>query len=197
MSHQLQGKEKFLEIVKKYNVCSDSLLEFLDASGFYKAPASTVTTLHNAFEGGLVDHLITLTRRTIVVNETNAKLDARHKCDPNSIARVSILHGIGRSLLYKPNPSEWHKKNLGKMYEFNDKLVSMTPGERALFYVQKYGGNMILTEHEFQAILGAEKDIANDDAAKWHSEPLTLLLRQQIEWAISTEKLDYLETNGK
>ena len=197
MTQKIQGKEKFLEIVKKYNVCSDELLEFLEASGFYKAPASTVTSLHNAFEGGLVDHLITLARRTITINEVNGKLDARHRCDPESVARVSILHSIGRAMLYISNPSEWHRKNLGKMYEFNEKLVSLTPGERSLYYIQKYGGNMKLTDQEYQAILGAEKDISTDAAAKWHSESLTLLLRQQIEWAISTEKLDYKENNGK
>ena len=47
----MEGKEKFLEIVNKYNVCSPALLDFLDRSGFYEAPASTMTSLHNAFDG--------------------------------------------------------------------------------------------------------------------------------------------------
>ena len=80
--------------------------------------------------------------------------------------------------------------NLGKMYEFNDSLVSMTAGERAIYYVYNFGGNMKLTEEEYQAILNAEKDLSDNAGVKWHSSPLAVLLRQQIEWAIIDEKLN-------
>ena len=195
MSKVIEGKEKFLEIVRKHNVCSEELLEVLEKLGLYTAPASTMTNLHNAFDGGLVDHLIRVARWAVSHNEMNGKLSPGLKCNPDSVARVAILHGIGRSNLYIPNQSEWHKKNLGKMYEFNTSLVSMSPGERALFYIYMYGGDkMRLTEEEYQAILNAEKDISDDAAAKWYSKPLAVLLRHQIEWAIMDEKLNY--SNG-
>ncbi len=190
MNRVIEGKEKFLKVVTEYDVCSSELLENLEKLGLYKAPASTMTSLHNAFEGGLVDHLIRVARWAISHNELNGKLSPKTKCDPKSVARVSILHGIGRSNLYVPNQSEWHRKNLGKMYEFNDSLVSMTPGERAIFYVNTYGGDMRLTEDEYQAILNAEKDLSDNAGVKWHSTPLAVLLRQQIEWAIIDEKLN-------
>lgn len=185
-----ERKELFLDIVKKYDVCTPELLEFLEKSGFYVAPASTMTSLHNAFDGGLVDHVIILTRRLLVINEANAKLDPNHRVDPKSVARVGLLHAIGRSNLYVPNPSEWHRKNLGKMYEFNDKLTSMSVGERSIYYIATYGGGMKLTEEEHQAILHAEKDDNTDMAVKWHSSMLSDLLRDQIKWAIRTEKVN-------
>lgn len=186
----IEGKEKFLEIVNKYEICSEELLKFLDESGFYQAPASTMISLHNAFDGGLVDHLIRVTRRAVTVNDINGKLDPATKCPVNSVAKVAMLHGIGRAKLYKQNPSEWHRKNLGKMYDFNDSLVSMTVGERSIYYINTYGGNMKLNEFEYQAILNCEKDVSDDMAAKWHSEPLSILLRNQIEWAIISEKIN-------
>jgi hypothetical protein len=185
-----ERKELFLEIVKKYDVCSPELLEFLEKAGFYTAPASTMTSLHNAFDGGLVDHLIILTRRLLVINEANTKLDPNHRIDPKNVARVGLLHAIGRSNLYVPEPREWHRKNLGKMYEFNDKLTSMTVGERSIYYIATYGGNMKLTEDEHQAILHAEKDDNTDMAVKWYSSILSDLLRDQIKWAIRTEKIN-------
>lgn len=190
MDRVIEGKEKFLEIVKKYDVCSEDLLSFLEKAGFYKAPASTMTSLHNAFEGGLVDHLVRVARWAVSHNDLNGKLSPKTKCDPASVARVAILHGIGRANLYLPNQSEWHRKNLGKMYEFNESLVSMTPGERAIYYVATYGNGMRLTEEEHQAILNAEKDLNDNAGVKWHSTPLAVLLRQQIEWAIIDEKLN-------
>lgn len=185
-----ERKELFLEIVKKYDVCSPELLEFLENAGFYIAPASTMTKLHNAFDGGLVDHLIILTRRLLVINEANTKLDPNHRVDPKSVAKVGLLHAIGRSNLYVPNQSEWHRKNLGEMYKFNDKLTSMTVGERSIYYITNYGGNMKLTEDEYQAILHAEKDDNTDMAVKWYSSILSDLLRDQIKWAIRTEKIN-------
>jgi hypothetical protein len=190
MDRVIEGKEKFLKIVKDYDVCSEELLENLERMGLYNAPASTMTSLHNAFDGGLVDHLIRVARWAISHNDLNGKLSPKTKCDTKSVARVAILHGIGRSNLYVPNQSEWHRKNLGKMYEFNDSLVSMTAGERAIYYVYNFGGNMKLTEEEYQAILNAEKDLSDNAGVKWHSSPLAVLLRQQIEWAIIDEKLN-------
>lgn len=182
-----ERKKLFLEIVKKYNACSPELLEFLETSGFYTAPASTSTKLHNAFDGGLIDHLIIVARRMLVINEANGKLDPADKCDAESVAKVAILHGIGRAMLYTPNPSEWHKKNLGAMYEFNDNLVSMSVGERSLYYIYNFG-KMKLTEDEHQAILNAEKNDPDDMGIKWHSTPLSDLIRDQLKWAIRTEK---------
>lgn len=182
-----KNKELFLEIVKKYNTCSDELLQFLETSGFYNAPASTSTKLHNAFEGGLVNHLIIVARRMLMINEVNAKLDPADRCEPESVVKVAILHGIGRAMLYVPNPSEWHRKNLGAMYEFNEKLTSMSVGERSLYYVYNYG-KMTLTEEEHQAILNAEKNNPDDMGVKWHSTPLSDLVRDQLKWAIRTEK---------
>jgi hypothetical protein len=189
MNRVIEGREKFLKIVSDYDVCTPELLENLETLGLYRAPASTMTSLHNSFDGGLVDHLVRVARWAISHNELNGKLQPKLKCDPKSVARVSILHGIGRSNLYVPNQSEWHRKNLGKMYEFNESLVSMKPGERAIYYVNRYGGDMRLTETEYQAILNCEKDLTDDMGVKWHSEPLSVLLRQQIEWAIMDEKI--------
>lgn len=185
-----ERKELFLEIVRKYDVCTPELLGFLETSGFYTAPASTMTSLHNAFDGGLVDHSIILTRRMLVINDANSKLDVNHRVDPKSVAKVGLLHGIGRSNLYIANKSEWHRKILGKMYEFNDQLTSMTVGERSIYYISTYGGGMKLTEDEYQAILHAEKDDNTDMAVKWHSSILSDLIRDQIKWAIRSEKIN-------
>ena len=48
-------KEKFLELLKSINrEGMDQLIEFIEKSDFFKAPAST--RYHGAYEGGLLEH---------------------------------------------------------------------------------------------------------------------------------------------
>ena len=48
-------KEKFIELLKKVDRDGmNDLLDFLEKSDFYKAPAST--RFHGDYEGGLVEH---------------------------------------------------------------------------------------------------------------------------------------------
>lgn len=44
-------------------------LETLLGGDFIKAPASTMLKLHNAFEGGLVDHILRVMKHAYNINE--------------------------------------------------------------------------------------------------------------------------------
>ena len=53
----VSNTKKYFETANKHEFISDELMSFLGES-FIKAPASTMDSLHNAFEGGLIDHLL-------------------------------------------------------------------------------------------------------------------------------------------
>ena len=59
--------KKFFESGEKYNFMNSSLVEFLGVD-FVGAPASTATNLHNAFEGGLIAHLLLTTKYAVELN---------------------------------------------------------------------------------------------------------------------------------
>ena len=40
---------------------------------------------------------------------------------------------------YRPNPSEWHRINQGKMYEVNPNLHNMTVTDRAIYTLSQFG----------------------------------------------------------
>ena len=48
---------------------------------------------------------------------------------------------------YRPNPSEWHRINQGKMYETNPNLHSMTVTDRAVYTLSQFG--VTYTEAEY------------------------------------------------
>ena len=64
----LKNKETFLEKNTLYGVLNKELLEFL-GEDLMTAPASTMKSLHNAFPGGLVDHILKTTKYAIGINK--------------------------------------------------------------------------------------------------------------------------------
>jgi hypothetical protein len=96
-----------------------------------------------------------------------------------------FLSQIGKSFLFKPNPSEWHRKNLGKMYEFTDSEVSMKSNERSIHYVLRFG--IQLSEEEFQTILNSDRD-TEDKLVKYRASNLSNVVRIGFELAILEEK---------
>jgi hypothetical protein len=180
-----KNKKAFYASVKAYNVCRTELVDKLADMGLFESPASTMLSLHNAFPGGLVDHLLRVAGYAIKINDT---LPDELKQTKESVIRVSLLHGIGKVGLYTPCKSEWHIKNQGKMYEFNEQLTSMTIGERSVYYMIKNNQcDGWLTDLEYQAILNYDKG-ESDKMAEWHTSPLGVILKMAIKLAIMDEK---------
>ena len=184
----LKNKEIFLEKNKLYGILTQELLDFL-GEDLVTAPASSMTSLHNAFPGGLIDHILKTTKYAIGINKL---LLQNNEVDAHSIVKVCFLHQIGKTFLYKWNESEWHRKNQGKNYEYNEELVSLKIGERSAYYSLKYG--VELTDEEYQAIVNYDKS-DDDKQSKWYGCTLSTILKQANELAIIEEK-QYIE-NGR
>lgn len=188
-SQQLESnKQKFLETNEKYNIFTSDLLEFL-GDGFYTAPASPMLDMYGCFPGGLLNHLIKACKYSIQINDLLPDVIKQNK---ESIIKCVFLSQIGKVFMFKPNPSEWHRKNLGKLYEFNDELVSLITGERSAYYAINHG--VKLQENEFQSIVNQDKD-ETDKMSKYYSEALTNIVKQGIELAIIDEKEHGKRTN--
>jgi hypothetical protein len=153
---------------------TDELLEEL-GEDWIKAPASGSTEFPGCYEGGLVNMSLRVAKYAIHMNDL---LPEEKRLDKKSILKVCILHNIGKAKLFKPNESDWHKER-GMLYAFNDKLVSMSVGERSVMYAHK--GGVSLTEDETQAILFYGK--GEDAQVKGYSSALAKLLRGAIMMA--------------
>ena len=177
----LKNKETFLEKNTLYGILTKELLDFL-GEDLMTAPASSMLSLHNAFPGGLIDHILKTTKYAIGINKL---LPQNMEVDAHSIVKVCFLHQIGKTFLYKWNESEWHRKNQGKIYEFNEDVTSMKIGERSIYYSMKNG--VKLSEEEYQAIINYDKT-EDDKQAKWYGGTLSTILKQANDLAIIEEK---------
>jgi hypothetical protein len=181
-----KNNQTFIEKNELYGILSKELLEYL-GEDLLTAPASTMKSLHNAFPGGLIDHILKTTKYAIGINKL---LPTGMDVEAQSIVKVCFLHQIGKTFLYKWCESEWHRNNQGKMYEFNEELTSMKIGERSVYYAMKYG--VKLSEEEYQAIVNYDKP-EDDKQSKWYGSTLSTILKQANELAIIEEKNNYNE----
>ena len=91
----LADKEEFISIVKEKikRTGVDQLLDFLETSDFFKAPAST--KYHNSFEGGLFKHSMNVYKR-LLKHCAEEKIEV----DEESIAIVGLFHDLCKTNFY-------------------------------------------------------------------------------------------------
>jgi len=174
----VKNTKKYFKTAQENGFMTDELMTFLGEE-FIKAPATTMKDLHNSFEGGLIDHLLRVTKYALYINEFHSI-----KIEKETILKVCLLYQIGKAKAYVPCTSEWHKDKLGKNYEFSD-ILSMKVGERSAYYALSHG--VKLTEEEFQAIVNHDKE-NSDKQATYHTEWLGEVLKMANIMAIAEEK---------
>ena len=108
-------------------------------------PASSFEHYHNCFAGGYVDHVL----RVITCAETMYDTWQAHGSTCTGYTREELIfaalnHDLGKVgtqelEMYRPNPSDWHRKNQGKIYEINPDIPFMSVPDRSLLLLQEFG----------------------------------------------------------
>jgi hypothetical protein len=185
----VKNTKKYFQTATDNGFMNEDLIKFL-GEDFIKAPASTMKNLHNAFEGGLVDYLLNVTKFAINFNNS---LPEEMRVDQKSLIKVCFLHQIGKAKMYKPCTSEWHIEKQGKMYEFNENSVSMRVSERSIYYATQHG--IQFTDEEYSAILNFDK--VDDKMAEYHNTMLGDLLKTASLFTIKHLKQKYNENQSR
>lgn len=151
---KLTDKEDFVKIYKEKITRdgADKLLEFLEKSDFFTAPAST--RYHGAYEGGLLRHSLNVYE---CLTEYLARERVRQKYELNvseeTAAIVALLHDICKVNFYTVSMRNAKNDQTGQWekvpyYSINDRLP-YGHGEKSVYMVS---GFMRLTREEAMAI---------------------------------------------
>jgi len=109
------------------------------------APASGLEHYHNCFEGGYVDHVL---RVILCAKELHKTWNLMGAIDSDFTEEELMFSALNHDLgkigdrefpYYIPNPSEWHRKNQGKIYDYHPNLRHMSVPDRSLFLLQDFG----------------------------------------------------------
>ena len=121
-------------------------------------PASSMAHYHNAFAGGYVDHVL----RVIDCAETLYEVWFHQGADMAGYTKEELLfsamhHDLGKTgfpgqgnEVYQTETSDWHRKNMGRLYKHNEKIPFTMVPDLSLFLLHEYNVNM--SWNEYQAI---------------------------------------------
>jgi len=118
-------------------------------------PASSIDHHHNTFPGGYVDHVMRVIDCALKLKALWAEMGSDINYTEEETVFAALNHDLGKigteeAEQYIPNDSEWHKKNLGKIYKYNPENPFMTVPDRSLFLLQQRG--IPVTFNEYLAI---------------------------------------------
>ncbi|MBO5969339.1 MAG: hydrolase [Clostridia bacterium] len=144
----MNRKEDFMTLYKTY-ICrpgADSLLQWLEESDFFTAPAST--RFHGDYAGGLCDHSVNVWEELIRLLKAYPEI----KVSAETAAIVSLLHDVCKVGCYK---TELRNKKVNGVwvqqptYVFQEDFCYGGHGSKSVYLIHKY---MPLSEAEAVAI---------------------------------------------
>lgn len=151
MDESVEAKEEFLEIYydKIERDGADKLLEWLERSDFFTAPAST--RRHSAYRGGLCRHSINVYKRFVKLIEGEFGANWEEKISPESVAIMGLLHDVCKVDFYVEDvknvkiDGKWEQR---PYYKVEDNLP-YGHGEKSVYILSAF---MKLTREEALAI---------------------------------------------
>lgn len=120
-------------------------------------PASGNINYHNAFVGGYVDHVLRVCKcasQTYMLWKSMGSSMEGYTMEELMFAALN--HDLGKygdleKDLYVPNPSDWHRKNQGSLWNLNPELNWMPVQHRSLWLLQQH--DIKFSENEMIAIM--------------------------------------------
>lgn len=157
----IELKERFINILKETGRDGiDYVIEALEESGFFEAPASANNHLN--VEGGLLEHSLNVYDEAMALKEVQLRFrpSLAEALSDDQIAIASLLHDVCKTDLYKKTlrsrkavDGTW-EKYYG--YEIDDKAFPAGHGEKSVIMLLQWGLDM--TDDEILAI-------------RWHMSP--------------------------
>ena len=140
---------KYKEIFD-YAEVGKKLEDIVDIDELMITPASVSADSGLAYEGAILFHTLMIWH---FANKLSAVYNNISPVDNKSLAKVVVLHQLGKIGMFTPNTNEWQVKNQGKIYEFVDYGVCLKSGERSKRLCGNAGVNFTLEEYEAISIL--------------------------------------------
>tara|TARA_R110000782_G_scaffold166110_2_gene258063 strand:+ start:1208 stop:1948 length:741 start_codon:yes stop_codon:yes gene_type:complete len=100
-------------------------------------PASGTAHYHNCFIGGYVDHVLRVVKCAQLQKGIWQEMKATINYTDEELVFAAINHDLGKigsedAEQYIHNPSDWHRKNQGKLYTNNPANAFMTVPDRSI-----------------------------------------------------------------
>lgn len=164
----------------------------VDINLLMETPAAPSLDSGVAYEGALMFHTI------MVWHFANKLLPIYSKIAPvdiQSLAKVIVLHQLGKVGMFEPNTDEWQIKKLGKAYSFTESTACLKTGERSKMICGNAGIQFTLEEYEAMSILDKTPE-EYENMTKYRTHLSTLLkMASDMAYAVARERYKMTATN--
>ena len=131
------SKERFIELYQKYikRPGANELLEWIEESDFFEAPAST--RFHGNYAGGLCEHSIHVWEELVRLLKAYPEI----KVSGETAAIVSLLHDLCKIGCYKTEMRNVKEGNVWvkrPFYTFNEDFCYGGHGSKSVFLIQRF-----------------------------------------------------------
>ena len=169
-----------------------SLADIVDVIEFMNAPAAPSIDSGVAYEGALMFHTL------MIWHFANKLLPIYNKIgevNPKSLAKVIVLHQLGKVGMFTPNTDDWQVKKLGKVYSFTEYGVCLKACERSKMVCGNAG--VIFTPEEYEAMSILDKTPEEyENMTKYRTHLSTLLkISSDMAYAVARERYKNNNTN--
>lgn len=132
-------------------------------------PASSIAHYHNAFAGGYVDHVLRVMDCAEKLYESWQDMGADMSgYTGQEMLFAAMHHDLGKvgfpgegNEVYQVETSDWHRKNMGRMYKHNENIPFTMVPDLSIFLLHKYNVPMSWTEYQAIKIHDGMYDDAN------------------------------------
>jgi hypothetical protein len=132
-------------------------------------PASSIAHYHNAFAGGYVDHVLRVMDCAEKLYESWQDMGSDMSgYTVHEMLFAAMHHDLGKvgfpgdgNEVYQVETSDWHRKNMGRMYKHNENIPFTMVPDLSIFLLHKYNVPMSWTEYQAIKIHDGMYDDAN------------------------------------
>lgn len=175
---------KYTEIFE-FSGIDKKLEEIVDIEELKRTPVSVFVDSGLAFDGALIYHTIMTWH---FANKLLKIYNVISGIDIKSLAKVIILHQIGKVGMFKPNENEWEVKKLNKFYEFVDIGVSLKTSDRSKMLCSNCGISFNLEEYEAMSVLDKNNE-EYESSSKYRTHLSTIVkMSNDLAYSIARER---------
>ena len=187
-------EEIFIEYKKIFD-CAEinvNLEDIVNVDELMKTPAAPTLDTGLGFEGSLLYHIV---RVSWFANKLLPIYNHITPIDNKSLAKVIVLHQLGKVGMFAPNSDDWQVKKLGKVFTFVETGVCLKTGERSKLLCGNAGVTFTPEEYEAMSILDKTAE-EYENMAKYRT-PLSTILRMANDIAYAFSRQTYINQTNK
>ena len=184
-------EEAFVKYKEIFNFAEigKEIEDIVDVNELMVTPAAPSVDSGVAYEGAVLFHTLMVwhfANKLLPIYTKIAPIDAK------SLAKVVVLHQLGKVGMFTPNTDEWQVKKLGKAYAFVESDACLKTGERSKLVCSNAGVQFTIEEYEAMSIFDKTPE-EYENMTKYRTH-LSTLLKVSSDMAYAAARERYKKT---